>query len=99
MPTATSKLGDLVLAQTDSWETVEGNVYFPPSALKDQEAFVKSYTKSFCPWKGEAEYYTIKSGDEVVTDAAWYYATPFEKAANIKDHIAFYKSKVTITVE
>ncbi|KAJ5633206.1 hypothetical protein N7490_009545 [Penicillium lividum] len=99
MSTATAKLGDMIIAQTKSWEEVEGNVYFPPSSIKDQEVFVKSNTKTFCPWKGEAEYYTIKHGNVTTPDAAWYYAAPYEKASQIKDHIAFYKSKVTVTVE
>ncbi|KAJ5618686.1 hypothetical protein N7528_006797 [Penicillium herquei] len=99
MPTARAHLNGLLLAETDSWETVEGNVYFPPSSIKDQTVFTKSDTKTFCPWKGDAEYYTIKSGDQNVQDAAWYYANPYEKATNIKDHIAFYKSKVLVTVE
>ncbi|KAJ5652720.1 hypothetical protein N7507_010146 [Penicillium longicatenatum] len=98
MPTAIARLGDLILAEADTWETVEGN--FPPSSIKEQEIFVKSDTKTFCPWKGEAEYYTIiKNGDTIVSDAAWYYAAPYEKATNIKDHIAFYKSKVAVTIE
>ncbi|KAJ5771859.1 hypothetical protein N7520_002388 [Penicillium odoratum] len=99
MRTATAKLGDLIIAQTNSWEEVEGNVYFPPSSIMDQEVFVRSNTKTFCPWKGEAEYYTIKHGDATTPDAAWYYAAPYEKASHIKDHIAFYKSKVKVTVE
>ncbi|KAJ5701219.1 hypothetical protein N7488_008767 [Penicillium malachiteum] len=99
MPTARAHLNGLLLAEADSWETVEGNVYFPPSSIKDQTAFTKSDTKTFCPWKGDAEYYTIKIGDQKVQDAAWYYANPYEKATNIKDHIAFYKSKVSVTVE
>lgn len=37
---------------------------FPPSSIKDQTVFLKSDTKTFCPWKGEAEYYTIKHGGE-----------------------------------
>ncbi|KAJ5152764.1 uncharacterized protein N7482_009242 [Penicillium canariense] len=98
MPTATARLGDLVLAEADHWETVEGNVYFPRSAIKDQSALVSSDTTTFCPWKGEAEYYSIKAGDTTIPDAAWYYASPYEKAMNIKDHIAFYRSKVQVTV-
>ncbi|KAJ5377987.1 uncharacterized protein N7496_005396 [Penicillium cataractarum] len=99
MPTAIAKVGDLVLAEADAWETVEGNVYFPRSAIKDLDTFQSSDTKTFCPWKGEAEYYSVKTGDAVIQDAAWYYANPYEKAMNIKDHIAFYKSKVQVTVE
>ncbi|KAJ5261286.1 hypothetical protein N7478_011881 [Penicillium angulare] len=99
MPTATAQIDGLVLAQAESWETVEGNVYFPPSAIKDQKAFLKTDTKTFCPWKGEAEYYSIQHGDQTIQDAAWYYAEPYEKAMNIQGHIAFYKSKVSVTVE
>ncbi|OQD73639.1 hypothetical protein PENDEC_c014G03962 [Penicillium decumbens] len=99
MPTARAKIGDVLLAETDVWETVEGNVYFPPAAIKDKSAFVGTDTSTFCPWKGHAQYYTIKLGDTKVQDAAWYYSEPYEKALNIKDHIAFYKTKVQVTVE
>ncbi|KAJ5691967.1 hypothetical protein N7462_001390 [Penicillium macrosclerotiorum] len=91
MPTARARIGDLILAEADAWETVEGNVYFPPSSVKDKASFVHSDTKTFCPWKGHAEYYSIETGDGTIQDAAWYYSQPYEKALNIKDHIAFCK--------
>lgn len=47
-----------------------------------------------CPWKGEASYYTIKVDGTEVKDGAWYYPQTFEKAAHIKDFVAFCKLRV-----
>jgi len=79
-----------VLAASDSFEKVEGNIYFPPGRLKD-EYFQASDTTSVCPWKGTANYYHVVVDGEENKDAAWYYATPKEAAANIKDHVAFWR--------
>ncbi|KAI3551792.1 hypothetical protein CABS03_09147 [Colletotrichum abscissum] len=76
------------LAEATEWEEVEGNVYFPPSAVKT-EAFEKTETTTFCPWKGTANYYSVKVGDDKLKDAAWYYPTPKDGAKEIKDHVAF----------
>ncbi|EFQ27739.1 uncharacterized protein GLRG_02883 [Colletotrichum graminicola M1.001] len=86
------------IAEATEWEEVEGNVYFPPSAVR-ADALEKSETTTFCPWKGTASYYSVKVGDDKLKDAAWYYPAPKDGAKEIKDHVAFYKSKVTVTVE
>ncbi|KAK0112057.1 hypothetical protein ONS96_001317 [Cadophora gregata f. sp. sojae] len=59
----------------------------------------KTDHSTHCPWKGDAAYYTISLDKTEFKNAAWYYPTPKEKAANIKDHIAFYKNIVTVTTE
>lgn len=46
--------------------------------------------------QGEASYYSLKIGDEVVPDAAWYYPQAYEKAKDIEGYVAFYKNKVDI---
>jgi uncharacterized protein (DUF427 family) len=79
-----------VVAETDKFETVEGNVYFPPTAIKP-EFFQPSATKSVCPWKGEASYYTLKVGGQENPDAAWYYPAPKQAADNIRGYVAFWK--------
>ncbi|KAF9881837.1 duf427 domain protein [Colletotrichum karsti] len=86
------------VAEATEWEEVEGNVYFPPSAVKTEVLEKTSHT-TFCPWKGTAEYYSLKVGGDKLENAAWYYPTPKDAAGEIKDHVAFYKSKVTVTVE
>jgi len=87
MPKAT--WNDRVIAESGEYETVEGNVYFPRSAIKD-EYFKPSETHTVCPWKGTASYYDVVVDGQVNKDAAWYYPEPKEAAANIKDHVAFW---------
>ena len=79
-----------VLAESDQTEMVEGNHYFPLSSI-NQEYFQPSSTRSVCPWKGTASYYNITIDGQVNQDAAWYYPDPQAAAANIKDHVAFWR--------
>ncbi len=88
MPKAT--WNGAVLAQSDDHETVEGNVYFPPNAIRG-EYFRPSDTHTTCPWKGVASYHDIVVDGEVNKDAAWYYPEPKPAAANIKGYIAFWR--------
>ncbi len=81
---------DTILAESDNVETVEGNVYFPPDAVKT-EFFKESDTRTVCPWKGTASYYNIEVDGETNKDAAWTYPEPKEAAANLKDHVAFWR--------
>ena len=88
MPKATWK--GVVLAESDAFETVEGNTYFPPDTLK-QEHFKPSATHTTCGWKGVASYYDVVVGDDVNRDAAWFYPTPLDAAKNIQGYVAFWK--------
>ncbi len=81
---------DAVIAESDDTIVVEGNHYFPPEAIS-REYFKESNTHTTCPWKGEASYYDVVVEDQVNKDAAWYYPQPKEAAAQIKNHIAFWK--------
>jgi uncharacterized protein (DUF427 family) len=69
---------------------VEGNHYFPPETV-NMEYFKDSPTHTLCPWKGTASYYSIDVGSDMNRDAAWYYPSPSTAAAEIKDHIAFWR--------
>lgn len=81
---------DAVLAESDSYELVEGNIYFPADTI-NKEYFKDSDTHSNCFWKGAASYYHVEVNGETNKDAAWYYPEPKSKAENIKDHVAFWK--------
>ena len=81
---------DVVLADSETTEVVEGNHYFPPSSV-NREHLEASERTSGCPWKGTANYLTVVVGGERNEDAAWFYVDPKAKAANIKDHVAFWK--------
>ena len=84
-----------VIAQSAVHESVEGNVYFPPDAVR-REHLRDSSTTTVCPWKGTAHYYDVVVGGDVNRDAAWYYPDPKPAARNIKDHVAFWRG---VTVE
>ncbi len=79
-----------VIAESEDTVVVEGNHYFPESAMK-REHFRDSTHHTTCGWKGVASYYDVVVGDDVNKDAAWYYPTPMEAAANIKGRVAFWK--------
>jgi len=81
------------IAESNETIVVEGNHYFPPSSVK-QSLFSKSRTSTACPWKGDASYYNADVKGKTITDIAWYYPEPKEKANNIKGYVAFYKNKV-----
>ncbi len=78
-----------IIAESDETIVVEGNHYFPPSAIK-QEFFANSTHETYCPWKGTASYYNLVSNGQENKNAAWYYPTPKQAASNIKDYVAFY---------
>jgi uncharacterized protein (DUF427 family) len=79
-----------VLAESDETVVVEGNRYFPAASLK-QEFFSEPTGRStHCPWKGDASHRDITVSGETASNAAWFYPAPKEKAAEIKDHVAFY---------
>jgi uncharacterized protein (DUF427 family) len=78
-----------VIASSDDTVVVEGNHYFPLDSVSAE--LVQTATTSVCPWKGTASYYTVKVGDQVNPDAAWFYPAPKDAAAEIKDRVAFWK--------
>lgn len=79
-----------VIAESANTTVVEGNHYFPPEALR-QEFLRPSDTRTVCPWKGVARYYSIVVGDKFNADAAWYYPEPKTAARRIAGKVAFWK--------
>ena len=79
-----------VLAQSDKTTVVEGNYYFPSESV-DRQYFRQSDHQSECAWKGTASYLDVVVDGEVNKDAAWYYPTPKEAAAEITGAVAFWK--------
>lgn len=81
---------DAVVAESDRTVVVEGNHYFPPETI-NKDYFQPSGTHTTCPWKGEASYYNLVVDGQTNKDAAWYYPEPKAAAAEIKDHVAFWR--------
>ncbi|MET9298641.1 DUF427 domain-containing protein [Micromonospora aurantiaca] len=81
---------DLVVAESDDTVVVEGNHYFPRTALR-ADLIRESDTHTVCPWKGTASYYTLEHGGATSPDAVWYYPDPKPEAEMVRDRVAFWK--------
>jgi len=84
-----------VIAESEKFEVVEGNVYFPPESVK-AEYLHPSETHTTCWWKGEASYYTLEVQGKRNPDAAWFYPDPSDAAKNVEGFVAFWRG---VTVE
>jgi uncharacterized protein (DUF427 family) len=89
-PMAKATWGGKVIAESNATKEVEGNQYFPADSVKKEFLKPSSHT-SECPWKGTAHYYSLEVNGMRNDNAAWYYPAPKTAAAEIKDHIAFWK--------
>ena len=68
--------------------------------LGDVEPAVLSCTdtRTYCPYKGDASYYSVTAGGTTVEDAIWTYEAPYPAVAAIAGHVAFYPNKADISV-
>jgi uncharacterized protein (DUF427 family) len=78
------------IAESDDIVTVEGNAYFPATAVVPGVLTPSSHT-SVCPWKGTAHYHSLAVAGAVNENAVWYYPAPKDPAKQIKDRVAFWK--------
>jgi uncharacterized protein (DUF427 family) len=69
-------------------------VHYIPRADIDMSALERTEHASYCPYKGEASYFSIPSGGERSMNAIWTYEDPYHAVADIKDHVAFYPDRV-----
>lgn len=77
-------------------ETSHPPVYYIPPEDIQMQYMVLTPKGSFCEWKGQAVYYTVKLGDKQVDNAAWAYPNPTGGFASIKDYIAFYPQMMDV---
>ena len=92
------EVGGKIIADTCNALTLREASYpavqYIPRRDVDMAALMRSEHTSFCPYKGEASYYSIPVGGDRSINAVWTYETPFEAMAQIKDYVAFYPDRV-----
>ena len=81
-----------VIADSDDIVMVDGNPYFPRSAMRT-DYFRESSHSTVCGWKGTARYWDVVLGDQVISNAVWAYDDPRPKAESIRERFAFYRGK------
>jgi uncharacterized protein (DUF427 family) len=69
-------------------------VHYIPRRDVDMTLLERTDHATYCPYKGDAAYFSIPAGGERSVDAVWTYETPYPAVADIKDHLAFYPDRV-----
>ena len=91
-----------VVAETDAALSLRESTYpvvqYVPIDAVDASALRRSDTTTYCPYKGEANYYHLGVGDETIDDAIWTYEQPYPAVAQIAGHVAFYPDKADVAV-
>jgi uncharacterized protein (DUF427 family) len=75
-------------------ETASPPGYYIPPEDVDPDSVLASTRTSFCEWKGEARYWSVRAGDRVAKDAAWSYPEPYPEFETIRDYFAFYPRRL-----
>ncbi|MEB3020163.1 DUF427 domain-containing protein [[Mycobacterium] crassicus] len=99
----TVRIGGEVIADTDGALTLrESNhpaVQYVPMVDVRTDLLTRTSTTSYCPFKGDAAYYSVTTADgRCVPDAIWTYEQPYPAVAAIAGHAAFYPDKAEISV-
>jgi len=93
------RVGDEVIADTrNAVEMKEGDypvVYYIPRDDVKMERLERSSHHTYCPFKGDASYYSFVGGPE---NAVWSYEQPYDEMTAIRGLLAFYPDKAAISV-
>ena len=100
----TVRVGGTVVAETDNALSLAEASYpvvqYIPLADVDQSLLERTTTQTYCPYKGDASYYTVTVPDGTPeTDLIWTYEHPYPSVAEIAGHVAFYPNRSEITVD
>jgi len=73
-------------------------VHYVPRADADLSLLERTEHSTYCPYKGDASYFTITAGDAPAENAVWTYEQPYDAVSEIREYLAFYPDQVEITV-
>ena len=92
------KVAGQVVADTTRALTLQEASYpavqYIPRADVDMALLQRTDHASYCPYKGDASYFSIPAGGARSVNAVWSYEHPYPAVADIKDHVAFYPDRV-----
>ncbi len=94
-------LGSTVIAESSRTLLVretnlEPMIYFPRADVRLQFA-ERTGHHTFCPFKGEASYWTFRCTGAPEENVAWSYEDPFHQVAKLANFIAFYQDRVELS--
>ena len=92
------RLGGKVIADTkralNLREASYPGVKYIPRQDVDMSLLERTDHATYCPYKGDASYFSLPIGGERSRNAVWSYEQPYAAVAEIRDHLAFYPDRV-----
>jgi len=92
--------GDVVIADTTAALMLKEASYpavnYVPRKDANMALLARSERVTHCPYKGDANYFSIVANGKTIENAIWTYETPFPAMAEISGHLAFYPDRVTV---
>ncbi len=96
----TVRMGDKVIARSTKAVRLHEGEYAPmiyvPRGDADMSLLTASDHSTYCPFKGEASYFSVTGENAKGENAVWSYEDPFVELVDIKDHLAFYTDRITV---
>lgn len=90
--------GDQTIIDTDGalivHERAHVPIYYLPRCDAAMDLLTATEHSTYCPFKGDASYFTVNAGGRTAENAVWSYVKPFDEAAGLKDYLAFYWDKM-----
>lgn len=91
-------VGDRTIADSTDVLTLQEASYpevlYIPRKDVDMSLLERTDHSTYCPYKGDCSYYSIPAGGERSVNAVWTYESPYDAVASIKEHVAFYPTRV-----
>jgi uncharacterized protein (DUF427 family) len=99
--TVSVTFADRVIAKTDQalvlQESTYPAVFYLPLEAVQADVLRPTNHQTYCPFKGDASYYSLVDGETVAENAVWSYVSPYDSVSQIAGHVAFYPDQVQIT--
>ena len=93
-------IGDTVIAESGHALTLKEATYpavqYVPRADANMAMLERTSRVTHCPYKGDANYFSIVADGKTIDNAIWTYETPYPATADIAGHLAFYPDRVKI---
>jgi uncharacterized protein (DUF427 family) len=98
------KAGTRIIAESEDavavTETRHRPVWYVPVADLAPEAIRATATETYCPFKGNASYWSaLTNSGEEITDAIWAYLAPYDECAAIANYASFYTDKLDLFID
>jgi len=100
--TVTISYNDTVIAESDAAllirETRHADVVYLPRSAMVSDYFTPTDHSTYCPFKGNANYWRLNIESVTEENIVWSYEKPYAEVARLKDYISFYPDRTEISV-